>query len=120
MIDVPEFLYQMKPLRNGSSWEGINAVIEDKTLSGKTKRRLSHSQSKKPFAVKFKFTYEQYCEFKNWWENDCLFGLQSFGFPEIDSINGGKKEYRVVAGATPKYSNPSGDYIECTMNWEEV
>ena len=31
-----------------------------------------------------------------------------------------EKEYRFVAGQAPKYSNPSGDKIECSMQWEEV
>jgi len=110
----------MKPLRNGTSWQGINAVIEDKTRSGKTKRRLSHSQAKRPFTVKFRFTESQYEEFETWWENVCCFGLNSFKFKQINSSNGSDKEYRVVAGSAPSYSNPSGDLIECSMNWEEV
>lgn len=81
---------------------------------------LAYSMAKKPFSVKMRFTYEEYLIFDNWYNNVCYKGLNSFAFPQIDRINGTEKEYRFVEGSAPQYSNPSGKYIECSMQWEEV
>ena len=85
---------------------------------------LAYSMAKKPFNVKMRFTYAEYLLFDAWYNGygstDCCKGLNSFAFPQIDRINGNEKEYRFVAGSAPQYSNPSGQYIECTMQWEEV
>ena len=45
--------------------------------------------------------------------------VNSFAFPTIDRTSG-ESEYRFVAGTSPRYSNPSGNIIECSMQWEEV
>lgn len=78
--------------------------------------------AKKPFNVTMRFTYAEYLLFKTWWEDTCYYGLNSFGFPQIDDWGNSvsEKEYRFVAGTSPSYSNPSGKYIECSMQWEEV
>ena len=91
-------------------------------MSGKTKRMLYASKMKKPFTVKMRFTYNEYTAFKNWYENSCFNGLYSFNYPTIDQFSGTvtDKEYQFVAGSAPQYSNPSGKYIDCSMQWEEV
>lgn len=122
-------------LRDGASWSNVNAVKEDKTRSGKTKRMLYASMTKRQFSVKMRFTYDEYLIFNDWWENECYYGLNSFGFPQVDkpynkeianagtggtTIPKGWKEYRFVAGSSPQFSNPSGVIFDCTMQWEEV
>lgn len=81
---------------------------------------LANSMAKRPFNVKMRFTYAEYLLFDEWYNTVCYKGLNSFAFPQIDRINGSEKEYRFVAGTAPQYSNPSGQYIECSMQWEEV
>ena len=77
--------------------------------------------AKKPFSVKMHFTYDEYVLFDTWYNEVCYKGLNSFSFPRIDSTDKTvNKEYRFVAGSAPKYSNPSGKIIECSMEWEEV
>ena len=79
------------------------------------------SMAKKPFNVKMYFTYSEYVLFDYWYDNICFKGVNSFAFPQIDSTDKTlEKEYRFVAGSAPKYSNPSGQIIECSMLWEEV
>ena len=109
--------------KNGTSWQDINIVIEDTTLSGRTKRRLSGSNSKKLFNVTMNFSLEEYRHFKDWYKNACCNGFYSFYFPQIDDVvtnNYETKVYRFPAGSVPQFSNPSGNRIECTMTWEEV
>ena len=82
------------------------------------------SMAKKPFNVKMHFTYNEYILFDEWYNSyestGCAKGVNSFAFPQIDRVNGNEKEYRFVAGTSPKYSNPTGKIIECSMQWEEV
>ena len=86
------------------------------------------SMAKRPFTVKMHFNYDEYVLFDAWYNSSgsfastgCAKGVNSFAFPKIDSTNHLiEKEYRFVAGSAPKYSNPSGKIIECTMQWEEV
>ena len=79
------------------------------------------SMKKKPFTVKMHFTYDEYLIFDEWYRTTCFYGVNSFAFPKIDSINKLiEREYRFVAGSAPKYTNPSGSIIEATMQWEEV
>lgn len=120
MVQFPNGI-RKRILRNGSSWSEINAVKEDKTMSGKPKRMLSASMAKRPFTVKMLFSYDEYLIFTDWYQNTCYFGLNSFSYPTIDRFGvRADKEYQFVAGSVPKYSNPSGKKIECTMEWEEV
>ena len=79
------------------------------------------SMAKKPFTVKMHFTYNEYILFDNWYNSasGCAKGVNSFAFPTIDRLSG-ESEYRFVAGTSPRYSNPSGRIIECSMQWEEV
>lgn len=105
------------------SWGEISGFIEDKTRSGKVKRRLATTQAKRQFSVKMNFSYEQYVSFRNWYQNNIKYGLKSFGFPNLDKVGHDTediKEYRFVSSGSPKYSNPSGKIVQCTMTWEEV
>ena len=77
---------------------------------------MAHSLAKRPFSVKMIFTYEEYANFKTWYQETIKFGTLSFTFPCIDGT--GDAEYRFTSA--PQYSNPSGKQIECTMEWEEV
>lgn len=106
-------------MRNGSSWQDVCGFVEDTTRSGKTKRRLANSCAKRQFGVKMLFTYDEYVAFKAWYKNVCRNGFYSFTFPSIDTKTG-TSVYRFVADNVPEYSNPSGDKIECSMQWEEV
>lgn len=109
--------------RSGTSWNGINAVIEDTTLSGRAKRRFRGSYAKRTFSVKMIFTLDEYRLFNEWYQNKCRLGFYPFNFPTIDAVSGsGAKTsvYRFAAGSPPSYSNPSGNRIEVTMSWEEV
>lgn len=107
-------------LRNGTSWQNICGFIEDETRSGKRKRRLYASQTKRQFSVKMNFNIEEYEIFNSWYENTLKYGLYPFAFPEIDgSADSGYRLYRFTSEGYPKYSNPSGNRIECIMQWEE-
>ena len=104
--------------RDGTSWGEIEGFISDRTLSGKTKRRMSASMAKRPFAVTMIFTKTEYDSFSYWYHNDLKFGTLSFNFPKIEGS--GNAEYRIAEGGAPQYSNTSGDKIQCTMTWEEM
>lgn len=108
-------------LRNGTEWEATNGFIEDETMSGKKKRRIAHNQKKRPFTVSMRFTLAEYTLFDNWWNTSCRKGLYAFRFPRIDAISDTDNAvYQFADGSAPKYSNPSGDLINCSMEWEEV
>lgn len=110
-------------LRNGTSWESKSGFLEDTSLSGKKKRRIAHSMEKRTFAVTMRFTVSEYTDFETWYNTYTRKGVYAFTFPRIDAVNQNDTEnaiYRFVDGSAPKYSNPSGDLIECTMEWEEV
>lgn len=110
-----------KILRSGTSWNNINAVIEDATRSGKTKRRLMACKEKRKFSVAMRFSETEYQLFNDWYENTCKYGFYSFSFPQIDKVGStNEKEYRFVAGSEPNFSNSTGIMIDCTMEWEEV
>ena len=113
----------MRILRNGTSWESKSGFLEDTSLSGKTKRRIAHSMEKRVFAVTMRFTLSEYTDFESWYNTVCRKGVYAFTFPRIDAINQNDTPnaiYRFVNGSAPKYSNPSGDLVECAMEWEEV
>lgn len=113
--DLPTKIY-----REGSSWEETEGFIQDKTKSGKMKRRGAFSQLKRPFAVKMRFTDEQYHIFHEWYETETKKGVYSFHFPQIDSSDKSiLKTYRFAEGGAPKYS-PNNQYLDVTMKWEEV
>ena len=79
------------------------------------------SMAKRPFTVRMRFTYDEYVLFDTWYNNVCFKGVNSFAFPKIDSTDKTiEREYRFVAGQAPKYTNPTGKIIECSMQWEEV
>lgn len=107
-----------KILRNGTGWDNALGFVEDETLSGKKKRRASHTSTRRPFNVAMRFTLAQYDLFQNWWDGTCRKGLYAFYFPKVDSTSGTQSVYQFKSA--PKFDNPSGDYISCTMTWEEV
>ena len=108
-------------LRNGSEWAEISAVKEDKTRSGKPKRMLYASMGSRQFTVRMRLTHAEYLIFTEWYNKECFKGLVSFAFPVIDSLNRvAEREYRFVSGTAPRYSNPGGKLIDCSMQWEEV
>lgn len=108
-------------LRDGTSWSSPAQFIEDETRSGKRKRRLYASQTKKTFSVKMRFTLSEYKIFDAWFEGNLKSGLYSFYFPQIDASGSTTtKIYRFTADGEPQYSNPSGNYIDATMKWEEM
>ena len=109
----------IKVLRN-SDWQEPVKIIEDKTRSGKQKRRYYASNSKRLFNVTMRFTLSEYELFRTWYEEDIKCGMYSFLFPKIDSSTKPLTEYRISQSGTPKYQNISGDIIECGMVWEEV
>lgn len=110
-----------KVRRNGFSWGETEGFIEDKTRSGKTKRRISSSNEKRPFDVKFIFNITEYNNFTYWYNVTCRKGFETFMFPKLDAIGGNQiGYYRIAKGGAPKYTNTSGDNITCTMKWEEV
>lgn len=116
----------MKVLRNGTNWQSQLGFVEDKTMSGKKKRRPANVQARRPFSVTFRFTLTEYNNFETWYNNTCRKGLYAFNFPKIDAIHPATLSqsdyavYRFAEGGAPSYDNPSGDYIDCSMKWEEV
>lgn len=110
-----------KILRSGTSWSEQIKFIEDKTRSGKTKRRLAHSLAKRSFLVKMRFTVLEYENFTSWYNNTTMGGLYPFRFPMIDQEgHTTTKVYQFASNGEPQYANISGDMIECTMGWQEV
>ena len=101
-----------------STWSEIEGFISDPTLSGKVKRRMSHSMAKRPFNVDMLFNYTEYSYFTQWYQEQLKYGTLSFEFPKIDGSGTG--EYRIADGGAPSYSNESGKMIRCSMVWEEV
>ncbi len=109
-----------KVLRDGTDWGEAEKIIEDKTRSGKVKRRFAYSCEKRKFSVAFKFTMIEYNAFRDWFENDLHCGMNSFSFPKIDSLDKSiMKVYKICKGGFPKYSNQSGKIMKCSMTWEE-
>ena len=106
--------------RDGADWQEPVKIIEDRTRSGKQKRRYYASNTKRTFNIKMKFSMVEYEAFRNWFENTIRSGMYSFMFPQIDSISKPLKEYRISASGFPKYSNITADKIQCTMVLEEV
>lgn len=109
-----------KVLRSGASWGEQEGFIEDKTLSGKPKRRLAHCMAREQISVTMRFNQDEYQLFRLWYKNTLNHGMYSFYFPEIDVIGGQNVVYQFAVGGTPKYSNPSGDIVEAQMTWERV
>ena len=109
-----------KVLRNGTDWGEAEKIIEDKTRSGKVKRRFAYSCEKRKFNVSFKFTMAEYLAFREWFEEDIHGGMYTFSFPKIDSLDKTvMQDYKISKGGFPKYSNESGKIIKCSMTWEE-
>ena len=107
-------------LRDGAGWDSPSNIIEDATRSGKRKRRLYATQKKRVYQIKMIFTHDEYVTFDNWFNNELLYGLYSFNFPCIDKKINGTKVYRFTPDGAPKYTNPSGNKVGCSMVWEEM
>ena len=110
---------RQKVLRE-STWTTPLGVIADETRCGRKKTRPALSLQPTKFNVSMQLPYSEYVIFKNWFRTSLRMGALSFGFPEIDVVNGDIVEYRFVAGTEPQYSNPSGNIVKVTMEWEEV
>ena len=110
-----------KVLRDGTSWGEFAGFISDDTRSGKVKRRLAHSQTKRIFNVAINMTKTEYDLFHTWYVNDLSYGLYAFNFPKIDSEDKSiLRPYRFTSDGAPQYSNTGGKIIKVTMQWEEV
>ena len=107
-------------LREGAGWNSPANFIEDETRSGKRKRRLYATQRKRTYSIKMKFPHSEYVIFDNWFNSTLKFGLYPFEFPCIDKATQGNKLYRFTVDGEPKYDNPSGKIVACTMIWEEA
>lgn len=108
-----------KILRNGTSWSEVQKYIQDQTRSGKIKRRMYHSQAKKTFSVKMRFTPTEYETFKVWFEDTLMNGLYDFNFKQIDQYgHTTDKVYRF--STVPQYNAVSGNNIEVSMEWLEL
>lgn len=123
MADIKEWPANVNKriLRDGASWQNPVQFIEDETRSGKRKRRLYATQTKKSFSVKMRFNENEYHLFDKWFEDVLCSGLYSFSFPMIDAR--GKtvtKIYRFTSDGAPQYSNPGGQYVDASMKWEEM
>ena len=106
--------------RDGTAWNNPANFIEDETRSGKRKRRLYATQSKRIYSIKMMFTHTEYVTFDAWFQNTLKYGLYPFEFPAIDKSINGNKLYRFTKDGEPQYSNPSGKFVSCSMKWEEV
>lgn len=109
-----------KILRDGTNWNNPANFIEDETRSGKRKRRLYATQSKRTYTVKMYFTHTEYTTFDSWFTSTLKMGLYPFYFPAIDKSVNVDKIYRFTKDGAPQYSNPSGKIVSCSMKWEEV
>lgn len=107
-------------LRDGADWQETSGFIEDETRSGKRKRRLYATQSKREFSLKMRFSLAEYNLFRSWYVGTLKYGFHSFSFPQVDSVEKKTmKTYRFTSDGAPKYSNPDGKIIEASMKWEE-
>lgn len=106
-------------LRDGASWNTPANFIEDETRSGKRKRRLYATQSKRIWTITMHFTHTEYTTFDTWFKNDLKYGLYPFYFPAVDKSVNSNKVYRFTPDGEPQYTNPSGKIVRCTMKWEE-
>ena len=109
-----------KILRDGAGWDNPTNFIEDTTRSGKRKRRLYATQKKKVYQIRMNFPHSEYVTFDAWFETTLKHGLYSFYFPAIDKSINGNKIYRFTKDGAPRYTNPSGKIVGCTMIWEEM
>lgn len=103
-----------------STWELPTGFIEDKTRSGKKKRRAHASQSPTAFKCVLHMTKQEYVWFKQWYEVACRRGVMSFPLPEIDGgIDAPEREYQ-FAGENISVSNLGGDVVKLSFSLEEV
>lgn len=112
-----------KRILKDSTWQNNTQFIEDETRSGKRKRRMYATQSRRAFSVKMRFTESEYHIFDDWFSNTLKHGLYSFVFPVIDNSNRNlmaNKIYRFTNDGAPQYSNTSGKLIDVSMKWEEM
>lgn len=110
-------------LRDGTSWQNNTQFIEDETRSGKRKRRMYATQTKRTFSVKMRLTEKEYHLFDDWFVNTLKHGFYAFAFPVIDNSNRdfmAGKIYRFTNDGAPQYSNISGKLIDVSMKWEEM
>lgn len=109
-----------KVLRDNAGWDSPANFIEDATRSGKRKRRLYATQQKRVYQIKMNFKHSEYLIFDNWFQNELKWGLYPFYFPCIDKSSNTTKVYRFTKDGAPKYTNPSGKIVGCSMVWEEM
>ena len=107
-----------KVLKQGTNWGEQLGFIEDTTRSGKTRRRFAHTMQKRPFSVAMRFTPAEYNIFTDWYNSVIMKGFHSFLFPKVDSVGSAMVEYRITQA--PKYQNTKYNYIDVSMQWEQV
>lgn len=108
-----------KILRNSKGSVPV-CVIADETRCGAKKRRYSSQLSPKVFNITMHFSTTEFVTFQSWFESTLRHGALSFGFPQIDAVNGSDTEYVFQDGTSYEWSNVSGIIVEVTMTWEEV
>ena len=110
---------RMRALRE-TTWTTPLGVIADETRCGRKKTRPALSLQPMKFNVSMQFRYSEYVIFKNWFRQSLRNGALTFGFPELDAVDGEIVEYRFSPGTEPQYSNVSGNIVKVTMEWEEA
>lgn len=118
MIPWPEGVN--KYVLRESSWELPTGFLEDKTRSGKKKRRAMHSQSSKAFKCVLHMTKQEYEWFEQWYEVACRRGVMSFPLPKIDGGPDAEEREYQFAGEYISVSNPGGDTVKLSFSLEEV
>lgn len=102
-----------------STWELPVGYIEDKTRSGKKKRRAAFSQEPEVFKCVMHMTRQEYIWFKDWYNLACRRGVMSFPLPRIDGgVDAPEVEYQFSGNIS--VSNPGGDVVKLSFTLEEV
>lgn len=112
-----------KRILRSTSWDMPTATIADETRSGRKKVRMSGNCQPQSFSVKMHMTLAEKKIFLSWFKSNLYFGANTFAFPNIDAMSeetADLTEYRLVPGSTISWSNPSGDILEVSMQWEEA
>lgn len=97
--------------------------IADDTRAGTRKVRAANTSEPNSFSVTLRFrTLADYKKFDHWYNVTDRKGVFAFIFRDLKTrrSDGETSVYRFSDGGAPNASNPMGEVVDVSMQWEEA
>ena len=106
-----------------TGWQMPTGFLADETRAGTRKVRAANTSEPNSFSVTLRFpTLADYKTFDHWYNVTDRKGVFAFNFRNLKTMKSERaySVYRFSSEAAPNASNPMGEVVDVSMQWEEV